>query len=98
MGRLRVARRRTAVSQGHRPSADSAAAVLDGKRRVQETDCQGSRRRVVYQGRESLTFNDVPGNLLIRENIESECSSIYLEVNETPAVACRTFCLRHFFL
>ena len=65
MGWLRLARRRTAVPQSHRPSPDSVAAVLDGQRCFQETDCERSRRRVVYEGRESLTFNDVPGKLRI---------------------------------
>ena len=50
----------------HRPSPDSAAAVLDGQCRFQETDCEGSRRRVVYEGRESLTFNEVPGNFSLQ--------------------------------
>ncbi|MGA2435334.1 MAG: hypothetical protein ABSG25_08615, partial [Bryobacteraceae bacterium] len=40
-----------------------AVAVLDGERRFQEIDCERSCRRVVYEGRESLTFNGVPGNL-----------------------------------
>src|SRR5271170_2634895 len=66
MGRLRLARRRTAVPQSDRPSPDSVAAVLDGQRSFQETDCERSGGCVIYQGRESLTFNGVPGNLLRR--------------------------------
>ena len=63
MGWLGAAGRRAPVPQSDRPSPDSVAAVLDGQRRFQETDCERSRRRVVYEGRESLTFNGVPGNL-----------------------------------
>ena len=63
LGRLRAARCRTAVPQGDRPSPDPAAAVLDGPCRFQETDCERGKGRVVYERRESLTFNGVPGNL-----------------------------------
>lgn len=40
------------------------ATVFLGQRRVQETDCQRSRRRVIYEGRESLPFNDDPGKFI----------------------------------
>ncbi len=51
LGWLWVAGCRAAVPQGHRTSPDSAAAVLDGQCRFQETDCERSRRRVTVTTR-----------------------------------------------
>ena len=62
LSRLGTAGGRTPVPQSHRPSPDSVAAVFDGHRCFQEADCERSRCRVIYEGRESLTFNDNPGN------------------------------------
>ncbi|HWQ55388.1 MAG TPA: hypothetical protein VN442_17005, partial [Bryobacteraceae bacterium] len=46
---------------------DSNVAVLNGARRFQKANCQGSRGRVVYEFRGSLTFNGLPGNLRFQE-------------------------------
>ena len=62
LGGLRTAGGRAPVPQSHRPSPDSPAAVFAGDRRLQETDCQRSRSRVIYEDRESLTFHDDLGN------------------------------------
>src|ERR1039458_8632739 len=62
LGRLGTTGGRAPVPQSHRPSPDSHAVVFDGYRRFQEIACEGSRCRVIYERRESLTFYDDPGN------------------------------------
>jgi hypothetical protein len=49
--------------QSRPPSPDSAVAIFDGQRCLQEIDCERSLCRVAYEFRGSLTFKDAPGNL-----------------------------------
>src|ERR1700687_1195472 len=52
LGRLGTAGGLAPVSQSHRPSPDSVAVVFDGYCCFQEADCERSRCRVIYEGRE----------------------------------------------
>ena len=54
---------RAPVPQGARLSGDSRAANCAGQRGFKEDSCRGSEGCVTYDGRGSLTFNGVPGNL-----------------------------------
>src|SRR5208337_2922743 len=55
---------RAPVPQGAGLPGDSVAVDCAGERGCEEGGCRGSEGCVAYDGRESLTFNGVPGNVL----------------------------------
>ena len=61
--RLRPAGGRAPVSQGSRLPGDSIAVDRAGEHGFEEGCCRGSEGCVAYDGRESLTFNGLPGNV-----------------------------------
>ena len=58
---LLVAERQFHKVQGYR--GIPALVTFDGERSCEEGCCRGSEGCVAYDGRESLTFNGVPGNV-----------------------------------
>ena len=64
LGRLGSAGGRAPVSQGARLPGDSVAVDLACEHAFEEGGCRGSEGCVAYDGRESLTFNGVPGNVI----------------------------------
>src|SRR5258707_15847912 len=65
LGRLWSAGGRAPVPQGAGLPGDSVAVDFVGEHGFEEGCCRGSEGCVAYGGRESLTFNGIPGHALV---------------------------------
>src|ERR1035437_5737696 len=81
LGRLWFAGGRAPVPQGAGLPGDSVAFDCAGERGFEESCCRGSEGCVVYDGRELLTFNGIPGN--VQDQLPDESANIY-RINASP--------------